>query len=121
VGDQLIVHVLSSKKEKGRLSAVSEGSLTLTRNGRSTEIAKVDIVRIYRLIPGRRGKAGLMGAVIGGGIGGGVGAYWRSHGDFTSGGLILVVAVGAGIGALIGSFAGLRHEEVLIYATYPPA
>ncbi len=117
-GEELAVTLKDGKTVKGRLSNVTDTTLTLTRGKRdATDIAQAQIREVARLQPKSAKKAALIGAAIGAGIGAGIG------GGIVSGGgesgenwpIPLLGLVGAGLGAVAGVLVGSGKKRVLIY------
>ncbi len=104
------------KKLKGRFAAASDDTLTLSRGGRTVDLDRRDISRLFQRVPASKVRRLALGAAIGGGIGLGVGGYAYSRGDFIKAVIPGMGLIGAGTGAVIGLAASLRHRSVLVYA-----
>ena len=121
-GDDLVVQLKNNQIVKGRLHAVSDAGLTLSRGNRTTDIRRDEVARVQRITGGSVSKATAIGAGIGGAagaaVGGGLGGALTDGG---AAGTVVGVAfvfsgLGAGIGAGVGAITGLvRKKRVLIY------
>jgi len=122
IGDQLAAKLKDGKTVEGKLSSVSETTLTLSDHNKTTDINRENILKVYRVTGASVKKPTLIGAGVGAAAGGGLGAAagrCRS-GDFIcferSKTMPVGAAVGAGVGALVGLLVGkVRHKRVLIY------
>jgi hypothetical protein len=118
-GSKLSVKLKSGKSVEGKLTGVSDDSLSLTVGGKPTDIKAVDVLRVYRVGGSSAGKTALIGAAVGAGVGAAVGAaggdddgFAPTKGQAAAG----LAALGGGAGALIGYAIGRsRHKRVLIY------
>ncbi|HVF51029.1 MAG TPA: hypothetical protein VNA19_13125 [Pyrinomonadaceae bacterium] len=122
VGEKLRVQLRDGKKFEGRLSGVSDTTLTLERNNKPTELSRDSISRVDRLV-GRAGKsigkAAAIGAAVGGGVGAVAGLASGGYEDLGPGDIGLILGavgagIGAGVGALVGSL-GSKQKRVLVY------
>ncbi len=119
-GSEIVVKLKSGKTAKGRLSSVSDTTLTLERKGRTNDIASADVATVHRII-GKASKAKWAGIGAGIGAAGGAGlaglAAADDNSDFDPSLLALAtVPVGAGIGALIGLVVGAgKRKRELVY------
>jgi hypothetical protein len=121
VGDELEVKLKEGRTVKGRLTSSSDTTLTVTRKGKSVQIDRADVFRVYRVIPKSSAKATLIGAGVGAAVGlAAIGAAAAADDTGGSEGELAAAAVGigivgAGIGALVGLAFGKRTRRVLIY------
>ena len=119
IGDDVMIELKSGKEEKGKLDAVSDDSLSMSRKNKRKDFNRSDIRKIYRLKKKNPTKAVLIGAAVGfgagagtiAGIGGDDGA--SASPEFIIGGGL----IGAGIGSLVGLAAGIGKSKTLIYET----
>jgi hypothetical protein len=115
-GSELAVETKDGATVKGRLTAVSDSTLTLLRKKKSTDLSRNDIHKVYRVRSGSGAKSTLIGAAVGAAAGAALGGAASNSGDIT---LAITVpafmGVGAGIGALIGLATGKRQKRVLLY------
>jgi hypothetical protein len=121
-GSKLSVKLKSGKTVEGKLTGVSDDTLSLTVGGKPTDLKAVDVLRVYR-VGGSSAKTGaLIGAVAGGGAGAAVGAsgdegFGPTHGQMAAG----LAVLGGGVGALAGYAIGKsRRKRVLIYEAAQP-
>lgn len=117
-GDELVVKLKSGKSVKGRLSAVTDTGLTLTRENKSTDIERANVSKIHRVI-GKSAKAkfAAFGAGAGAGVGLAIGAA-KSSPRVDDSEIFYVVAVplATGLGALVGAAIGAgRRKRLLVY------
>jgi hypothetical protein len=122
-GDEVSVRLRNGQKLKGRLISVSDTALTLAHGNITTDVTRVDALRVHRVISKSAKRATLIGLGIGAGVGGlgsGVAAATASgSGEPGEYGLAVLIygVIGAGVGALIGYIAGSRKHRALIYET----
>jgi len=117
-GAELVVETKAGKRVKGKLSNVSDLTLTLVRKNNPVDLDRTDVQRIYRRSDGARTKSALIGAGVGAGLGVGLAfaALHATGGSDEAGDLILQWgSLAAGIGAAVGAVAGSGHKRVLIY------
>ena len=117
-GSKLSVKLKNGNKVDGKISSVSDTTVTLMVKNTSTELKRDDI-RTVHLVGGKSAKKGaLIGLGVGAGTGALVGGVIDASGDnfplakgvTTAIGTIL----GAGLGALSGALIG-RGKRVLLY------
>ena len=120
-GDELVVKLKDGRTVKGRLRAVSDIHLTLSRGRKSFDIDRQDARQVYRIVPKSAARSTLIGAGAGAAIGtAGIAvaaAADESGGDDgeVAAAILGVAILGAGIGALVGLAFGSRQKKVLIY------
>jgi hypothetical protein len=119
VGDEITVETRDGKQVKGRMSNISETSLTISSNKQPVSFDQPAIKNIYRrAIGGSRLKNTLLGSAVGTGIGGLIMAVvLASSGgsDSTGEGIAIGMALGAGIGTAVGLLTGKGDKKVLVY------
>jgi hypothetical protein len=116
-GDELAVKLKNGRTLKGRSDGVSDTLLRLKRGGKSTDINRADVLRVYRVVGKSHKKGTVTGAIVGGSIGGVLGGIGCSDEEFCFSPEYALIsgALLAGIGALIGFAASGGHKRVLIY------
>lgn len=117
-GSKLSVKLKSGKSVEGKLSGVSDTALSLSVKGKTVDLSRDDVQRVYQVKGKSATKATLIGAGVGAGAGAAIGAsggdegFGPSNGVFAAGFAVL----GAGAGALTGYLIGRSgHKRVLIY------
>jgi hypothetical protein len=122
-GSKLSLRLKDGKKMEGRLLNISDSALTIDRGGKSTDVKRDSIEKVYRVEQKSRGKSVAKGALIGAGIGfgagAGVGIAAGQYEDLETAELVGILggigaAIGAGLGALFSSF-GKKEQKILIY------
>jgi hypothetical protein len=118
-GDKLAVELRNGQTVKGRLSAVSDTSLTLADGRKVTDVSRGDVLKVRRKISKSAKRATMIGIGVGGGVGlaGSVVAAGGYEADLLA---LIGGAIGAGAGALIGYLVGSRKQWALIYETKAP-
>ena len=118
-GDKLAVELRNGQTVKGRLSAVSDTSLTLADGKKVTDVSRGDALKVRRKISKSAKRATMIGLGVGGGIGlaGSVVAVGGYEADLWA---LIGGAIGVGAGALIGYLAGSRKQWALIYEAKAP-
>ena len=85
------------------------------RRGKTIEVKREDVARLYRLKAGNGAKWAIIGAAIGAGAGGALGAAIMEResgfGAAMAGTIVFLALIGAGVGYLIKS-----GKSVLIYS-----
>lgn len=122
VGDELVVLTRNDVTVKGKLDAVSDAGLTLSRKNKTSSLDRADVRRVYRVKGRSVGRATLIGLGVGTGAGAAVGGVVAATAESTESGeeLLPVMVFGAG-GAIIGTLAGLttglfrRKKRALVY------
>lgn len=115
-GDEVVVKTRNGKTIKGRLSNSGDGAITLSRDKKTEDIKREDVLSVYRVIPKSAKRASLIGLAIGGGAGaisGGVATRGGESGEHYA--VLITAGLGAGIGAVTGYLLGSRNQRVLIY------
>jgi hypothetical protein len=118
-GQSIEVTQQSGESLTGKLSAVSDDSITIARKGQIVAVPRATVSRVR--VSGKRRNYTLVGAAIGAaagvglGVAGGESLNQSSGGDFAN--LKPAITVGCGaagalIGALVGSLAGNRGAVV---------
>ncbi len=117
-GQKLAIESKSGERIEGKLSSISDASLTLVSQNKTVSVNKTDVRRVYRLSGGSRLKTALIGAGIGAGVGVGVGfgLLAATGGSDESADIVAgCVLVVAGIGGALGALAGKGSKHTLIY------
>ena len=119
-GSKLSVQLKSGQTVEGKLSAVSDTSLSLTVKGKATELKREDVASVYELKKKSAKKSTLIGLGVGAGAGAVIGLAGRSDDGFekieniaTAGFAVLGGAAGALTGFLLGRSGS--GKQVLIY------
>jgi hypothetical protein len=120
-GDEVAVKIRNGQTLKGPLISVSDTVLTIARGKNTTDISRVDALKVYRTTQKSATKSTMIGLGIGAGVGvaalGAAAAGGSADaGDYALGAL-LIGGITGGIGALIGYLIGSRKQQVLIYET----
>lgn len=68
-GDELSVSLRNGQTLKGRLSGVSDTSLTLAQRKKSTDVSRGDVLKVHRVISKSAKRATLIGLGVGAGVG----------------------------------------------------
>ena len=119
-GDKVEVDLRNGQTLKGKLISISDTVLTIERGKRTTDVTRVDTLRVHRVVSKSSKRATLIGLGIGAGVGliGSVAAAKSGGGEGDADlGAVIVGAIGAGAGALIGYIVGSRNQRSLIYET----
>lgn len=120
-GSKLSIKLKTGKTVEGRLTGVSDDTLSLSVKDRPTDLKRGEVQSVYEVRRRSATKGTLIGAGVGAGVGLAVGvAGSNSDDDFvdldaavTAG----LTVVGAGVGALTGFLIGRRGgKRVLVYA-----
>lgn len=117
-GDKLLIETRNGERTEGRLSNTSDTAITLTRDNKTINLSRDQVLRIYRLSGRSRVKPTLIGTGVGAGIGAGAAAAVlgaTGGSDETTAFVALITVVGAGVGAAIGALAGKGRRRTLIY------
>jgi hypothetical protein len=122
-GSKLSVKLRNGKKIDGRLSSVSDTSLTLMVKNTATDIKRDDISSVHTLNGTSTKKATLIGLGLGAGAGAIAGVALdagadsgRGFEDFDNAVAGAITIIGAGVGALAGYLVGRSgKKKVLIY------
>lgn len=118
IGEEMLIEMKNGERLKGRLSGVSDTTLTLSRKNGSTELDRTNIAEVYRVM-GKAAKAKY--ALIGAGVGAAVGVLAgkaKNSPPIDDGEIYLMIGatVGTGLGALVGAaLGGTRRKRVLLY------
>jgi len=119
-GSKLVVKLKDGKTVAGKLSNVSDGSLSLTVKSKPVSLDRPDVLNVYQVTKKSATKATVIGLGLGAGAGAAIGAAAGGSNDgfekldhaVTAG----LAVLGAGAGALTGYFIGRgSSERVLIY------
>jgi hypothetical protein len=122
-GEKVRVELKDGKKLEGRLLNVTSNSLSIDRKNKPTDFNRDSIAKVYRFVKKSAGKSVAKSAAIGAGAGFGAGLGVSlaagQYEDLGTAELIAVLggfgaAIGAGIGALVGSF-GKHERRELVY------
>jgi Carboxypeptidase regulatory-like domain len=118
-GERLEIELKTGERTKGKLASVSKTDLSISEKGRTTTLSRDDVLRVYQVIGRTRGKSALRGTGIGGAIGFGLGLilYLPGRPDpaIDGVGVPILGALGAAMGASIGTAFGGGQKRVLIY------
>jgi hypothetical protein len=122
-GQTVLVKTFSGKSLKGPFLRATDSALELNVNGDRIELQSAEVSRVYVLRGRQFVKGTLIGTAVGTGAGAGLGAIaGRGHDGkgFDLFGQGFYVAIGAGLGLVAGSLAGLaigasRHKKELVY------
>jgi hypothetical protein len=124
-GSKLFVKLKDGKTVEGKLSGVSDTTLSLSVKGKPTDLRREDVQSVYGTGKHSATKATLIGMAVGAGAGAAIGAAGSSGSDSFDKIDHAVIAgltvVGAGVGGLTGYLIG-RHgtKRVLIYEAARP-
>jgi len=120
--EKLVAELKDGKTVEGMLNSVSETTLSLSNNGKTTEINRENVARAYRVTGAPVKKPVMIGLAVGAAFGAaaGVAAGSCSPNDIVcfkrSETIPIVTAFSAGVGALVGLIIGkTKHKRVLIY------
>lgn len=124
-GSKLVVKLKDGKSYGGRLSGVSDASLSLSVKNRPVELKREDVQSVHRVGKNSATKATLIGLGVGAGAGAVIGLAGSGGNDsfdkfdqaITAGLTVVGAGVGAGVGYLVGRRGGKR---VLIYEAARP-
>jgi hypothetical protein len=119
-GDEVAVNIRNGQTLKGRLINVSDTTLTIARGENTTDISRVDALKVYRAIQKSATKSTLIGLGVGAGVGavalGAAAGSSADAGEYALG-VLIIGGITGGIGALIGYLIGSGKQQVLIYET----
>jgi hypothetical protein len=114
-GQRIEASLSTGSSVKGKVDHVTPASVFIERRGKTIEVKRVDVARLYRWKAGAGAKWALIGAAIGAGAGGALGAVILEResgfGGAMAGTIALCGAIGAGVGYLLRS-----GKMVLIYS-----
>lgn len=119
--EKVEVKLKSGKSLKGRVLAVSDSTLTLSRKNASVDVDKESVARVYHVMPRRAARSLAIGAGAGAGAGVTLGlvivANYHGESSEEAGAIFILGLLGAGIGSLIGGLTGALKPElkVLVY------
>ena len=119
-GDEVVVRLRNGQTLKGRLINISDAALTIERGKGTTDVTRGDTLRVFRMTSKSAKRATLIGIGIGAGLGiaAAVADAKDGPGEAEAAiGALIVGAMGAGAGALIGYIVGSRNQQSLIYET----
>ena len=120
-GDRLSIELKNGQKIDGKLSTASDNTLSLTVKGKSVDVRRDDVSRVYHVVKKSATKATLIGLGIGAGAGAAIGlaADANDSGGFDKIDHVATAALtvlGAGAGAAIGyAFGRSNRKRVLVY------
>ncbi len=116
-GNELTIKLKDGKSINGRLRSVSDSGLSVSGGKGDTVVDREDLYRIYRQVPKTHDRAMAIGAAIGGGLGVASGVFSSDGaGDLSQpASIVLIGAVFAGVGALIGWAVNGGKKRVLVY------
>jgi hypothetical protein len=120
-GDRLSIELKNGPKIDGKFTSISDGSLSLTVKGKSVDVKREEVSRVYHVVKKSATKATLIGLGVGAGAGAAIGLAGDANDNagfnkidhaVTAG----LTVVGAGAGAAIGYLIGRSsRKRVLIY------
>ncbi len=118
-GSKLTVRLKNGQSFDGKLSSVSDTSMTLAVKHRSVDLKREEILSVYQVVKKSAAKSTLIGLGVGAGAGAAIGLAGSRKDDFanldhtiTAG----LTVLGAGAGALTGYLLGRGGgKRVLIY------
>jgi hypothetical protein len=120
-GDRLLVELKNGQTIEGKLASISDSTLSLTVKGKSVDVKREDVARVYHLVKKSATKATLIGLGVGAGAGAAIGLAGSANDNsgfekidhaVTAG----LTVLGAGAGAAVGYFIGRSgRKRVLIY------
>ncbi|MET0624220.1 MAG: LSm family protein [Pyrinomonadaceae bacterium] len=115
-GQRLVIRTKDGDRLTGRFDSVSDLLLNYVEdNGRKVSLRR-ESIKVVQLNRGKsRGKAALLGAVIGGGAGLALGGWAYAQDDFNAAIVYAPGALGAGIGAGIGAALGKGNKNETVY------
>ena len=125
-GSKLAVKLKNGKTIDGKLSGVTDTSLSLSVKNKSVDVSRQDILSVYQVTKKSAAKSTLIGLGVGAGAGAAIGA---AGGDGNDGWVFIskkqaaagLSVLGAGVGALTGYLIGRGgHKRVLIYQAGQP-
>ena len=117
-GSKLDTKLKNGKTVEGKLTAVTDSTLSLSAKGKPTDLSRDDIVSVYATSSKSATKSSLIGAAVGGGAGAGIGAAGSNNDAYVSQAAVTAgfALIGAGAGAIAGYFIGRGgRKKVLIY------
>ena len=113
-GERIEAALSTGKTLKGKVDHATPASVFIERGGKTIEVKRVDVARLYRRGSGSGAKWAIIGGAIGAGAGGALGGVILEResgfGGAMAGTVVLLGAIGAGVGYLIG-----HGKSVLIY------
>jgi hypothetical protein len=114
-GERIEAALSNGKTLKGKVDHVTPASVFIERRGKTIEVKRGDVARLYRWKAGSGAKWTIIGAAIGAGAGGALGAAIMEResgfGAAMAGTVVFLSLIGAGVGYLIG-----HGKSVLIYS-----
>jgi small nuclear ribonucleoprotein (snRNP)-like protein len=118
---KVAVKLKTGKKVEGRLTTVTDSSLTLVANTRTVDLKREEIASVYEIKRKSATKSTLIGLGLGAGAGAALGAAAvandNSDGFDKIDQAVLggVVVIGAVAGTVTGYFLGRRSKKTLVY------
>src|SRR5262245_28639497 len=119
-GDEVVVRLRNGQTLKGNLINISDTALTIEQGQNATDVSRGDTLRVHRVVSKSAKRATMIGVGIGAGVGiaAAVAGAQSGPGEAEAAlGALIVGAMGAGAGALIGYIVGSRRHRTLIYET----
>lgn len=115
--EKVLIELKNGKTIKTKINSVSDNGIVIDQKGKTKDIAKNDIGKIYQLTKKRPTKGVLIGAGSGFAVGAGtMAAIGGDDGDAAAAAFVLGGgAIGAGVGALVGWLAGKGDKKELFY------
>lgn len=114
-GQRIEAALSTGKTLKGKVDHVTPASVFIERRGKTVEVKRGDVARLYRWKAGAGAKWAMIGAAIGAGAGGALGGVILERESGFGGAMAGTVVLGAAIGAgLVYIIRG--GKPVLIYS-----
>ena len=116
---KLVVKLKNGKTVSGKLSTVTDTTLSLTVKDKAVDLKREDVLSVHQVMGKSAKKATLIGMAVGAGAGAVVGVAGGDDDGFIvsrSQAAAGLAVLGAGVGALTGYLIGKGgHKRVLVY------
>lgn len=116
-GSKVIVQLETGKSLRGNIESVSDSEITVLAKNQREIALKADVIRVFLLTDRKSSKSIILGSAVGAAVGV-AGVVAIDSTDDRSGvasEAYLLPAIGAGIGALVGSLFRRKTSKQLIY------